>query len=743
MAAPMHGFYAHTKPGCGPEHWQPLEKHLHNVAQTAAEFANAFGAADWGRVAGLWHDVGKFSQAFQEYLRTVCSADPHVADTARRTDHSTGGAQHAVATFPILGHLLAYAIGGHHSGLQNGRDVGACLDVRLRKTVEPWQHGLQRFPAIHSLQPPPLLQTALSARDGAFATSFFLRMLFSCLVDADFLDTEAFMNPERAGFRAEWPRDVLPRMEQALTGYIATFGAPATSMACERAAVREACLEAAAQEPGLFSLTVPTGGGKTLASLAFALRHARNHGLDRVVYVIPFTSIIEQNADVFRDALRSVSDSVGRDIVIEHHSSLDPDTETTPSRLATENWDAPLVVTTSVQFYESLFACRSSRCRKLHNVARSVVILDEVQTLPVDFLKPCLRALQELVQHYGTTVLLCTATQPAVHHRQDFTIGLRNVREIIPEPARLYDRLRRVHVEDMGPLADEDLTARLREHAQVLCIVNTRRHARALYEGLREVGDTVHLSALMCPAHRAAVLTAIRQRLADRRPCRVVSTQLIEAGVDVDFPVVFRSLAGLDSIAQAAGRCNRNGTLPDGGRTFVFRSEHTSAERYFADTASCAEQVLALHDDPLGLDTVEHYFKLYYWDQQARWDAKLIMGNFHLYNDREFPFGLNFATAARDFRLIENTQKPVIVPWGKQGFGLCERLRRESVPSRNLLRQLQRYTVQIPEREWNQHIGREIELLHEQFPVLICGEMHYSEETGLLLERADDTFLSV
>ena len=389
--------YAHTLPGCPEEEWQDLSHHLESVARRAANSSGWFDASDWARVAGLWHDLGKYSNAFQDYLRTASSADPHIADTAARTDHSTAGAQHAVANIEVLGHLLAYPITGHHSGLLDGRGVGACLEARLRKTVEPWSH---RVP-VNLLAPPELnlpgfVQTAL-ARCDPFSIGFFVRMIFSCLVDADFLNTERFMNPDQAKARPSWPPNILEKMEGAVTGHIDELESESSHVNIERAKVRQDCLAAAEQTPGLFSLTVPTGGGKTLSSLAFALRHARLHGLRRVIYVIPFTSIIEQTAAVFRAALRILEDEVP-DPVIEHHSNLDVETETVTSRLAAENWDAPLVVTTSVQFYESLFAAQASRCRKLHNLAKAVIILDEVQTLPVDYLEPCLQVVRELAQ---------------------------------------------------------------------------------------------------------------------------------------------------------------------------------------------------------------------------------------------------------------------------------------------------------------------------------------------------------
>ena len=497
----------------------------------------------------------------------------------------------------------------------------------------------------------------------------------------------------------------------------------------QRAQVRRACLAAAEREPGLFSLTVPTGGGKTLSSLSFALRHAIRYGLGRVIYVAPFTTIIDQNADVFRRVMSPLVAEGLLDPVVEHHSNLDAGLETVTSRLAAENWDAPLIVTTSVQFFESLFANRTSRCRKLHRIARSVVILDEAQTLPVDLLAPSLRALRELGTHYGTSVVLCTATQPAIHRRDDFPIGLEGVREIVDDPPQLYRALRRVRVNDLGPLTDAALGRELEQYDQVLCIVNTRTHARALFEAGTESGRRFHLSALMCPAHRAQKLAEIRTRLCDGASCQVISTQLIEAGVDLDFPAVYRSLSGLDSLAQAAGRCNRNGRLRI-GEVFVFQSEHVRSERYFHETTNVAAQILPLYEDPLALEAIARYFELYYWQQSARWDAKHVLDQFHLTNDRKLPFLFGFATVAGQYRLIEDGGRPVIIPWGEEGATLCEQLREtRGIPDRTLLRSLQRYTVQIPKRVW----GRSVAAIYRSRRRSISDP----DQSGALLQRGD------
>ncbi len=729
-------YYAHSKEREPPENWHRLEDHLKSVAEMARNFANDFGAGDWAYLAGLWHDLGKYSKEFQDKIRK--DIDAHIEGVSNKVDHSTAGAQHAVSTINVLGHLLGYVIAGHHSGLLNGRDIKICQEARLSKEIHPWKHGLQSLPKFSGIETPSFLQNMLSKKD-AFGIAFFIRMVFSCLIDADFLDTEAFVNPQQASFRGKWPDRTLEKMDQALTQFVSQLnptGDPSVNRA--RNLVREACLKAAEKEPGLFSLTVPTGGGKTLSSLAFALRHAIKYGLRRIIYIIPLTSIIEQNADVFREAMKPVVERLGRDVILEHHSNLDPEKETTFNRLAEENWDAPLIVTTSVQFYESLFANKTSRCRKLHRLALSVIILDEAQTLPVDYLKPCLRALDELVTNYKTSIVICTATQPAIERRESFEIGLQKPFEIIPNPIELYHQLQRVFVEDIGSQSDQDLCRRIQAESQVLCIVNTRLHAKKLFEAIGKENGHFHLSGNMCPAHRTEKLKQIRGHLNNGLVCRVVSTQVVEAGVDIDFPVVYRSLAGLDSIAQAAGRCNRNGRLTQKGKTYVFRSEHTTSERFFSDTAQCAGQILTLYQDVLNLEAIQHYFQLYYWDQSQRWDEKRIMDNFSLLNDRKFPFNFAFMQTAENFQLIDETKTiPLIIPWNESGQRLCKRLRSMTAPTLEIQRELQRYVVPIPRRVWERHVGTDIHLIHENISVLISPEVHYSEETGLNLEAEE------
>lgn len=709
-------YYAHSLEGLPPEQWQPLDEHLKAVAELAAEFAKPFGGEEWAYLAGLWHDLGKYSDAFQKYLRQNVEA---CAETLPgKVDHSTAGSQYAKQQHPVLGLLVAYVIAGHHGGLPDAHAEGSSLDKRMVKTVEYWQHGLA---AVDS----PVFPKTLPLPRDSFATGFFVRMLFSCLVDADFLDTERFMLRERQTGRRSFPciAKLCNRFFQSEEIHDNTLEINAI-----RAEVRVESERKASLMPGFFTLTVPTGGGKTLTSMAFALKHAKLHGLRRIIYVAPFTSIIEQNADVFRSRL-------GADVVIEHHSNVDPEAESNSARLAAENWDAPLIVTTSVQFYESLFSNRPSRCRKLHNIARSVIIMDEAQTLPVEYLQPCLMALKELVSRYGCSVILCTATPPAISYRQEFNIGIKGIREIIENPKSLYERLRRVRVFDRGILTDRQLAEEICARKQSLCIVNTVGHARKLFEHIGEGKGHYHLSARMCPAHRRAKLCEIRERLNREQSCHLISTQVVEAGVDIDFPVVYRSLAGLDSIAQAAGRCNRNNKIQEGGSVFIFRSEHPRADSYFRDTAQCAAQVMALHPDPLSLDANEHYFRLYYWNRQSDWDKKHILEQFCFTPNHEIPFDLSFAKVTADFHIIDDASTcSIVVPWGEEGRRLADSLRKCENPTRELLRSLQRYMVQIRKKEWDRHAGCDIKLVFDNLGILESPEAHYSEDTGLNLE---------
>ena len=674
---------------------QSLSEHLGNVAKKASEFAAAFGAENWGRAIGILHDDGKASPEFQKHIRGA----------SIRVDHSTPGAKYAVERLRApkgFGKLIAYCVAGHHAGLPNGNEGGeeSCLESRLARSHSG--NGYLRAELPPFLETPPIERLPSSAERRGFSAAFFTRMMYSCLVDADFLDTEAFFDPQNVAKRGRGLAlsALSPLLDKHLKGISDT--AEPTDVNRLRSGILAECRAAARLAPGLFSLTVPTGGGKTLSSMAFAIDHSLLHGFRRVIYVIPYTSIIEQTAKVFRDVF-------GAEAVLEHHSSfiqekdeIEDEDEEEIRRLAAENWDAPIVVTTNVQFFESFFAYRSSKTRKLHNVAGSVVILDEAQMLPVSLLKPTLEVVRELVDHYRASVVLCTATQPALIEREDFKSGLKGAREMMSAPLELEQAFRRVHETDLGAVSSVELVRRIGNEKQCLCVVNTKKQARELFQALRDDGSVFHLSAAMCPVHRSRVLGrlrnpdpgSIRGRLAERKACRVVSTQLVEAGVDLDFPVVFRAMAGIDSLVQAAGRCNREGKITEGGRLYVFMPEGGLPAGPFRQSAQTAELVLRDHGGRiLDSETVLAYFEELYWikDQGGGLDSPGIMS---LFAGAAVTGDFPFRNVAELYRLIPDTQVPVVVPFDDTARKLCDELRWNESPG-HLLRQLQPYTVQV------------------------------------------------
>jgi CRISPR-associated endonuclease/helicase Cas3 len=674
--------YAHSLENAGPESWQTLEDHLRKVADKGAGFAGPFGAAEWARAIGRLHDVGKSNPLFQKRL---------TGEYNGHADHKGTGAKLLEALGTPFGRMGAYCVAGHHGGLPDfyGSGPHASLQRIIEKAFPPPDpDALRGFRSPDWPFPP----------QNGFQCSFLTRMLFSALVDADFLDTEAFVDKEKSGWREPGPS--LETLLTALNSRLAAFDRTGRINGL-RAEILVHCREKASLAPGLFTLTVPTGGGKTLSSMAFALDHALAHGLRRVVYVIPYTSIIEQNARVFRDIFPDGA-------VIEHHSNFDAESTFAREdyaresdaarrhRLACENWDAPVVVTTNVQFFESLFAARTSRCRKLHNLAGSVIVLDEAQMLPVYYLDPCLRALEELAAHYGCSVVLCTATQPALRS-EDFAPGLAGLdgRELAPDPARLHRAFERTQLRDLGELALPEAAGLVRERDQVLCIVNTRARAAELFEMVRDEPGARHLSALMCPAHRSERLAEIRGMLRNGEPCRVVSTQLVEAGVDVSFPEVIREMAGLDSVIQAAGRCNREGEREGTAPVSVFHPAEGLPRAFAAQAEHAASVLRGPHgDDPFSPEAVRQYFRLHYWLQRDRLDKKRIMEA--LSNDQGEWY---FRRAADDFRLIDNPMVPVIIPWDGRARDLVEALRYAEHPG-TILRRLQQYTVQVYERQF-------------------------------------------
>lgn len=684
--------------------WLPpheLEQHLLGTAKKACDFARAFGGDDWAYIAGLWHDLGKYSDDFQEYIKNASgyeSQEAHIEDGVskngkRRVDHSTAGALYALEKLGLRGRVLAYLIAGHHAGLADWypTDSGrAALSYRLENKVlleivlrEKIPQAIL-YPQLPSSKPPSPYSTNSSKVNTSRA--LWLRMLFSCLVDADFLDTEAYMDARKQQQRGQYLS--LNQLKDKFDRYMKSFVNKPGSINTIRMQILAECRHAAAQAPGLFTLTVPTGGGKTLSSMAFALEHALKYEKKRIIYVVPYTTITAQTATIFRD--------IFGDQIIEHHSNLDvsdPAKENHASRLACENWDAPIIVTTTVQFFESLFANRTSRVRKLHNIVNSIVILDEAQCIDVDYLAPILDVIAQLAMSpYNVSFIFTTATQPALEKRAGFP-GLQNMREIISNPAYLYQQLKRVRIHwpsgEFEPMTWKEISEKLQQYHQVLCIVNRRDDARDLYQYMPE--DTLHLSRNMCGSHIEQVINTIKNRLKNDQPLYVISTQLIEAGVDLDFPVVFRAMAGIDSVAQAAGRCNREGKLSMGEvvvfvpptklPVFLKKAENTTRELLQLDPT--------LHD-ALQLQLYKKYFQLYYASKN-NYDKKEIMLALKDQGNLE----IAFRTAATNFKLIDESQQSTVITLYGKGEQFLAELRNKGL-ERWILRELQRYTITIP-----------------------------------------------
>lgn len=688
---------------------QTVQEHLRGTADLCAQFAAAFSAAAQGELVGLAHDIGKNSQAFQDRL-----------NGGRIVDHATAGAVECAKLDAVW---AAHCVAGHHGGLLDGgngtdRAGDPTLFGRLKKGLSG---GIPKYETEASL--PTVPQPDLWGRD-SLTDSFFTRMLYSCLVDADYLDTERFMKGsvfERGSY------DSIPVLLERLEKYIHPWWNPTSDLNRRRCDILRACLDAGSRQKGLYTLTVPTGGGKTVASLAFALRHAVQHGMSRVIYVIPYTSIIEQNAAVFREIL-------GTENVIEHHSGIQYDAETDldlegyRQALASENWDAPVIVTTAVQFFESLYANRPSKCRKLHNIANSVIIFDEAQMIPTAHLRPCVAGISQLVSHYGATAVLCTATQPALADLfQQYTKNI-SIRELCPDEKEQYQRFRRVSFCQGGRKTYEEVAQELSNQPQVLCIVNSRKAAQEIYRQLPEEGS-YHLSTLMYPNHRREVLSEIRQRLVEGVPCRVVSTSLIEAGVDVDFPAVYRELAGLDSILQAAGRCNREGKRPaQDSVVTIFLGEGTIPPLLKVNIGA-AKEAMAGAKDPGELETIAAYFTSY---RSLAGDSLDKGGVIRAFQQGIAGCKMPFRTVAEQFHLIDSPTKMVYIPRG-DGIEPVERLL-AGERSRSLYRQAGQYGVTVYEQHYNTLLeAGDITPLDQESAVL-NHTLLYDEKVGLSLE---------
>jgi len=692
-------YYAHSGNEVDKSDWQWLSDHLKKVGHIAAENARYFDAETLAEIAGNLHDLGKYTIEFQARL-----------EGGKRVDHATAGAKIAFEKWGRLGKVISYIVAGHHAGLANGIDSGenrSTLHDRLKKTIPELDNIWKEEITLLDQLPFPSFEMVENFQ--GFQCAFLIRMLFSCLVDADFLDTEAFYQKLKGEEKNRGDHPPLYKLQQALDTHLGELkNKVAKNSPSKVNNLRQNVLNYSRKQallsPGLFSLTVPTGGGKTLTSMAFALDHAiahsKTHQQRRIIYVIPFTSIIEQNANEFRKVFKELGD----DIVLEHHSAFDDrkfdGREETKDKLklAMENWDSPIIVTTAVQFFESLFADRTSKCRKLHNITGSVIILDEAQMLPLKLLRPTMAAIDELARNYKCSIVLCTATQPALLHSDDFLNGFKNVREIAPEPLRLYTDLDRVTVRHVGVQKDEQLAEIIGGNDQILIIVNNRRHAHALFELIGADEGHYHLTTLMCAMHRREVLDEIRERLNDGCRCKVISTSLIEAGVDVDFPMVMRAETGLDSIAQAAGRCNREGRKSkEESAVLIFTSPEWKAPPELDQYAASLRHVIRNHEgDLLALEAIKAYFKDVYWrkDQDGGLDAKKLLKT---HRDHFEGFTFPFQTIANEYRIIESYMRPVIIAYDKEAETLIEVLHHVEFVS-GIARKLQQYIVQIPEQ---------------------------------------------
>jgi len=694
---------------------QSNDEHQQGVAELASEFAREFGMTEWGRVMGLLHDKGKEKKAFQQHIIKESGLNPETrVDGDYR--HAYVGALIAKELFPKSHLLVDNALMGHHRGLYDDGDMRELMKSPIpdEVTVDEINAYLEK-PRVEKPKDIHHLE----------------RMLYSCLVDADFLDTEAFMQPEQSRLRGN--HDSLATLEKRLEVFLAGLkkNAPDTEVNRIRNDVQNWCVKESVNPPDFYSLTVPTGGGKTLASVLWAIKHAIKNDLKRIIIAIPYTSIITQTASVLRNIF-------GKENVLEHHSNVDRsafnDKELAQKmKLATENWDYPIIVTTNVQLFESLFSNKPSDCRKLHNIAKSVLILDEVQTLPTDFLQPIVDTFDTLKRVFGVSVLFMTASQPVlsglIQGTNPFVSfeGLSNIYEIIPKDANLHHRLRRVELRfEENPKSYDDVAEELSHHSRVLCIVNTRNDAKEIYSRLPKEGFCLHLSRMMCPDHVMETIDNVKLALKEssNTTIRVVATQLIEAGVDIDFPMVFRQEAGLDSVLQAAGRCNREGKLGTGS-TVVFGLQKPLPHGFMTQTNNARLAIMNGRYDWFSPVAMEAYFKQLY-SRANSFDKKSI-------KDLLYKAEMQFETAASAFHLIDDNTVSVIVNW-KHSMDLVERLLNEG-PSYSLMKALSQFSVNVRNGDVKklEEAGAIEEVLEGIY--MIRDQSFYSNEVGLVTDN--------
>ncbi|MDF2672536.1 MAG: metal dependent phosphohydrolase [Clostridiales bacterium] len=697
---------------------QSVKKHLENTAIMAKKFGNSFDSGDYAYICGIMHDIGKYSKEFQNKI---------VNNSNIRVDHSTAGAIEINKTIYLIGKLLAYCIAGHHGGLPDG---GSKSDTAGEVTLNGRLKRGEKLPDYSYFEKeinvadflPGKIPNIKPLNKGGFSLSFYIRMIYSCLVDSDFLDTEEFMSINKVDRRVNYDYELF---NEKLNNYIGNFKNKEREINKKRAEILNDCIKKSKHEKGLYTLTVPTGGGKTISSLAFAINHVLEHGMDRIIYVIPYTSIIEQTGKIFKDIL-------GHENVLEHHSNFDfkddEDLILHKLKLSSENWDIPIVVTTNVQFFESLFANKSSRCRKLHNIANSVIIFDEAQMIPTQFLTPCLMSIAELVTSYKSTCVLCSATQPSLRNRFPKEI---KINEICENTELLYEFFRRTKVINRGKMEVAKIAEELNNCNQTLCIVNSKKHAMRIYSKLSGEG-AFYLSTRMCPKHRSEVLNEIKQRLKDKLPCRVVSTQLIEAGVDVDFPLVYRSMAGIDSIVQAGGRCNRENNL-EVGIINVFEPESIFTKNMPSSIKRPIEvgkTIMTRFEDILSPQAIKAYFEeLYNFEGEEGLDIKNIFKEMEK-GAEGCNFNFNFIQVASKLKLIDENTIPIIIGIDKNAEDLINKLRFVD-EYKGILRAIQPYTVNVYENEFNKMYGAgKIEVINDGIYVLRDISM-YKKETGL------------
>lgn len=701
------------------EAFQSNEEHGKAVAELAKEFASEFGMGEWGYVLGMLHDKGKEKHQFQEYIRDVSGISGHKDWTYDGKAHAYVG---AIMAKRLYGHtalsLFCNPIASHHRGLYDYCELEQLVNKPLPEDVK---EEMERY----KLNQPPFKMRKEDCHH-------LSRILFSCLVDADYLNTEAFMNEAESRLRGS--HTPLTSLASVLKTYIERLqhDAADTGVNRVRRLVQERCSMMSAQPKGFFSLTVPTGGGKTLSSMLWAMHHAVCHDMKRIIIAIPYTSIIVQTASILKQIF-------GEENVLEHHSDADASAINDAhlrhkAKLATENWDYPIIVTTNVQLFESMFSNRPSDCRKLHNIANSVIILDEVQTLPTDFLQPIVDALKAYQTMFGISVLFTTASQPLLNgviegcNPKAAFHGIDSITEIIPDQYALHDKLRRVElaIDETASTYDE-IAERISGHDKVLCIVNTRNDAREIYERLPKEGLTIHLSRMMCPKHVSRAIRIIRQTLAENseKIVRVIATQLIEAGVDIDFPVVYRQEAGLDSVLQAAGRCNREGKI-DMATTYVFslsKEHHLSGGMVDANNARLNMKNV---DDWFAPETMTEYFRQLYCRKETfdRKDIKSL-----LYKPTE----MCFEETSKVFRLIEEAGKTVFVNMD-DSLQLIERMKTEGI-TYSLMKQLSQYSVNIHDRDFQKLLSYgAIEKVIEGIFV-VNDRAQYDENIGLRLDN--------